>query len=95
MLTASFEELITYVGFTLSVFAALTVAGVFVLRVRQPNLSRPYRTWGHPVTTIGFIGLMLWMSWYVVQERPVIAAVGAGTVLISWLCYLVARRFGR
>ncbi|NEX22682.1 amino acid permease [Thiorhodococcus mannitoliphagus] len=95
MLTSSFEALVSYVGFTLSVFAALTVAGVFVLRAREPGLPRPYRSWGHPFTTVGFIALMAWMIVHAVHQRPVIVAVGALTVFLGWLGYLAARRLGR
>jgi basic amino acid/polyamine antiporter, APA family len=48
-------------------FYALSVAGVFVLRRRQPDLNRPYRTWGYPlvpllflIASIGMIGNALW-----------------------------------
>ncbi|MDQ3035747.1 MAG: amino acid permease, partial [Myxococcota bacterium] len=44
--TATFEALLTYIGFTLAISAALTLAGVFVLRAREPDLERPYRAWG-------------------------------------------------
>ena len=33
----------------------LTVAGVIILRRKQPDLPRPYKTWGYPVTPILFI----------------------------------------
>ncbi|MFN2325542.1 MAG: amino acid permease, partial [Gemmatimonadales bacterium] len=36
-------------------FYALAVAAVFVLRVRQPDLPRPYRTWGYPVVPAVFL----------------------------------------
>ncbi|MDB5348425.1 MAG: amino acid permease [Schlesneria sp.] len=32
------------------IFYSLTVSAVYVLRIRQPNLVRPYKTWGYPVT---------------------------------------------
>lgn len=32
------------------IFYSLTVAAVYVLRVTQPNLPRPYKTWGYPIT---------------------------------------------
>ncbi|ADC64015.1 APC family permease [Allochromatium vinosum] len=92
LVTASFETLISYAGFTLSVFAALTVAGVFVLRAREPDLIRPYRTWGHPFTTLGFLALMGWMVLHAIHERPLVVAVGAATVGAGWLAYRLARR---
>lgn len=92
LITASFETLVSYAGFTLSVFAALTVAGVFVLRAREPELIRPYRTWGHPFTTLAFMALMGWMVLHAIHERPLVVAIGAATVGLGWLAYRLARR---
>ena len=36
-------------------FYALTVAAVFVLRRRQPQLPRPYRVWGYPLVPVVFL----------------------------------------
>jgi len=36
-------------------FYALTVAAVFVLRVRRPSMPRPYRVWGYPVVPAIFL----------------------------------------
>ncbi len=36
-------------------FYVLAVAGVYVLRRKQPDLSRPYRTWGYPVVPALFL----------------------------------------
>jgi basic amino acid/polyamine antiporter, APA family len=92
LITASFETLVSYAGFTLSVFAALTVAGVFVLRMREPDLIRPYRTWGHPFTSLAFIALMGWMVLHTIHERPLVVAIGTATVGLGWLAYRLARR---
>ncbi|HWO09995.1 MAG TPA: amino acid permease, partial [Polyangiaceae bacterium] len=43
IVSASFEALLTFVGGLLSVFSALTIGGVFLLRWREPGLRRPYR----------------------------------------------------
>src|SRR5579872_5970142 len=66
LLTASFETLMKYVGVTLGLFAATTVLGVIVLRIREPNLVRPYRTWGYPVTPVLFLAVESWMIVFVV-----------------------------
>ncbi len=36
-------------------FYVLTVAGVYVLRRKRPDLSRPYRTWGYPLVPALFV----------------------------------------
>ncbi|EQD61475.1 Amino acid permease domain protein [mine drainage metagenome] len=42
-------------------FYVLTVAGVYVLRRKRPDLPRPYRTWGYPVVPALFLLASLWM----------------------------------
>jgi len=92
VLTASFDALLTYIGFTLSFFAALTVLGVFVLRRREPSLERPYRTWGHPFTTVGFILLSGWMVVFAIIARPMVALVGIGTIAAGLVVFFALRK---
>ena len=95
VVTASFEALLGYIGFTLSIFAALTVLGVVVMRVRQPDLARPYRTWGYPVTPLVFVALMGWMIVWSTSEQIDVAVAGVGTIGGGMLLYSIARRRAR
>jgi APA family basic amino acid/polyamine antiporter len=54
-LSGTFEQLYSYVIFGFWIFMGLTVAGVIVLRQKRPDLPRPYKTWGYPVTPFLFI----------------------------------------
>jgi basic amino acid/polyamine antiporter, APA family len=54
-LTGQYQSLYTKVIFSEFLFYALCTAGVFVLRRRQPDLPRPYRTWGYPVVPALFV----------------------------------------
>ena len=47
--SGSYNELLDYVIFAVLVFYVLTVAGLYVLRVKQPNAERPYKAFGYPV----------------------------------------------
>ena len=49
-LTGSYSELLTYSTFASVLFGGLTVAAVYRLRFKRPDLPRPYRCWGYPVT---------------------------------------------
>ncbi len=91
MLTATFSDLLTYMGITLALSSGLTVAGVFVLRRAEPDLPRPYRTWGHPFTTLLALGLMAWMIVFTVMQRPVTSLFAAGTLIAGLALYLVVR----
>jgi basic amino acid/polyamine antiporter, APA family len=89
VLTDSFEGVLTYAGFTLNLFMVLAVAGVIVLRRREPNLPRPYRVWGYPWTPLFFAAFSIWSMLVVVRDRPMEAVGGVVTLgvaaLLTWL----------
>ena len=58
-LTATFEALLVYVGFTLSLSAAGCVLAAMLLRRREPQAPRPYRTPGWPLVPLAYLGLTL------------------------------------
>lgn len=84
IVTDSFELVTKYTGITLSFFAMLTVAGVFVHRRRFPHAPRPYRTWGYPVVPSVFIVLILWSIIYLVYEDFVCTFV-TQTQRVMWM----------
>ena len=61
LLTATFQAVVNYVQFSLTLCSTLTVFGVFVLRWRQPDLRGPYKVWGYPVTPLVFLAISTWM----------------------------------
>jgi APA family basic amino acid/polyamine antiporter len=92
VVTATFEVLLTYIGFTLSLVAGLTVLGVLVYRHREPLAPRPYRAWGYPATPLLFVALSAWMIVHALIERPVVALAGLGTVAAGAVLYLLIGR---
>ncbi len=84
------DELIRFVGFTLAIFAALTVGAVFVLRAR--GIRGPYKTIGYPVTPIAFIALSAWIAYAQIGQHPK-ESITVGIVLaIGGVLYLVFYR---
>ena len=61
-LTGTFNQLFTYVIFGEWIFFGMTVASVIVLRKKRPDLERPYKTWGYPVTPIIFVLAAVYVS---------------------------------
>jgi APA family basic amino acid/polyamine antiporter len=92
--TATFEQVITYIGFTLNLFLFLTVAGIFVLRIRQPNLERPYKTWGYPVTPVIFLIIGTWILIYGLIYKPTESLAGLGTVATGLIIYFAEKFSG-
>jgi basic amino acid/polyamine antiporter, APA family len=86
------DNIVNYVGSILLFWSLLAVIGVIVLRFREPNLARPYRTWGYPVTPIIFAIITLFC---LVQNSEIHlreTLIGAATVLIGIPIYLWASR---
>jgi len=54
-LTGTYSDLLTYTTFASLIFNSMTVAGIFILRKKMPNLERPYKAWGYPVVPIVYI----------------------------------------
>jgi APA family basic amino acid/polyamine antiporter len=96
-LTSTFNAVLTYVGFTLALFASMTVLGVFVLRLKQPQAARPFKTWGYPVTPAIFLVLYGWMLCYLFIDRPLPSACGLLTVASGLVFYrlLTPTRLGK
>jgi APA family basic amino acid/polyamine antiporter len=92
LLTNSFERVMAYTGFTLNLTSLLTVAGLFVLRRREPALPRPYRTWGYPVTPLVYVLLSCWTLAFVLAERPRESLLGLATVLAGVPVWAALRR---
>ena len=91
----SFDQLLTYCGFLLSFFAALTVSAVFVIRRRFPELKRPYRVWGYPLSPAFFIAISIWMMAYSVVTRPVESLIGLAIVGMGIPVYYVWQKASR
>lgn len=95
IMVGSFDQLLTYCGFLLSLFAALTVSAVFVLRRRYPELARPYRAWGYPLTPMFFVAVSLWMMIYSIFSRPAESLIGIVIVGLGLPAYLIWKRKNR
>lgn len=92
VLTSTFDAILIYAGFILNIFNFLAVVGVIVLRVRRPDLPRPYKVWGYPATPIIFALISLWMTVYVFIERPKESAFVLLTFVVGYILGLWNKR---
>ena len=91
ILTGSFEAVLVYTQFVLLLSSFLAVLGLIVLRFRQPNLRRPYRVWGYPITPLIFLVVTLFMMLYTIQQRIVESLLGLLTALVGLGIYYIVR----
>ena len=75
--TGTFQQLLTYVVFVGWIFHAFGALAIFVYRRREPNLARPFRTPGYPLTPILFVlsAAAIVINTIVTQPRNVIFAI--------------------
>jgi basic amino acid/polyamine antiporter, APA family len=92
VLSASFDALLIYIGFTLSFFSLLTVIGLLRIRRVARDNGAGYATWGYPVTPLLFIIGNLWIILYSIKSRPTAALVGIATIGLGVLAYMFFER---
>ncbi|MEW6743890.1 MAG: amino acid permease [Planctomycetota bacterium] len=88
-LSGTFEQLAAYVVFGQWIFFGLTVGAVMVLRRKRPELARPVRTWGYPVTPIIFMASALFIAASAFVNHPGNAMAGLGIIALGVPAYLV------
>lgn len=92
VITATFDQVLVFAGFTLALNSLFAVLGLFVLRWRQPDLARPFRVPLYPIVPLIFVALSVWTLFYVAVERPQEVAVSVGLIVTGIVLYLVTQR---
>jgi APA family basic amino acid/polyamine antiporter len=83
-LLGTFQELFTSVIFAAWIFYGLAVAGVIVLRIRQPDIERPFRSPGYPWLPALFVLSALGITLSAVISSPLHALIGIGLIMTGW-----------
>ena len=92
--TPLYDLLYSYVIFGANIFYMLAISSVFVLRIRQPDLPRPYRTWGYPFTPLLYVAaaLLLLGNMLLDPQSRVPSLAGLGIILLGVPAYWLFRR---
>src|SRR6266550_593108 len=80
ILSGSFDDLTNFAIFAFWLFYGLTAAAVFVFRWREPDASRPYRTWGYPVVPALFVLVTICLIGYTIKDTPVQSLIGLAII---------------
>jgi basic amino acid/polyamine antiporter, APA family len=87
-LSGSYSQLLDYIIFAVLVFYVLTIAGLFVLRVKQPDSPRPYKALGYPVLPALYIVMATWICIVLLRYKPQYTWPGLVLVLLGIPVYL-------
>ncbi|MBI1750394.1 MAG: amino acid permease [Acidobacteria bacterium] len=87
VLSGEFEDLFSLFIFAQWIFYALTVASVFGLRKREPDLHRPYRAWGYPWLPALFVIGATALTVNLFIQRPMRSSIGLALILSGLVFY--------
>jgi APA family basic amino acid/polyamine antiporter len=90
--SGTYSQILTVVAFVAHVFICLAVAAVIVLRIREPDLERPYKVWGYPFTPIIFIVVSVIYLGNLAVNQTMGAAIGTFVVLAGLPFYWYWKR---
>lgn len=93
--SGTFEQLLTYVVFVGWIFYALGAASVIVLRRTRPDVPRPFRVPGYPLTPILFVLAAIAIVGNTIVTQPKQAVIGLGVVFLGAPAYWLWARGGR
>ena len=89
LLATPFPQLIVYIGFTLNLFAVLSVASLFLFRRRPGWRTLKAVSFAYPLIPCLFIAIGIWMTIEGILQRPLISlltaiTLGSGVVVYRW-----------
>lgn len=91
--SGGYGALLNYTTFASLLFYVVTIAGLFVLRKREPDAERPYRAFGYPVVPVLYIGCALAFCVNLLIDATTRrdTAIGLGIVALGGLVYFLAK----
>jgi APA family basic amino acid/polyamine antiporter len=90
--SGTYDQLTDYVIFASWIFYGLVTSAVIVLRLRAPDLPRPYRTLGYPVVPLVFVLVALWLVINTLINRPVESVAGLVLIAVGLPVFVYFRR---
>lgn len=88
----AFDALTDFVIFGSSIFDAMAISAIFVLRSKRPDLPRPYRCWGYPVTPVLYLLMFCAVLVTLIMQKWEQTAAGSVLILAGVGWYFWMRR---
>jgi len=95
IVTSSFKTIVVFAGAMLALNSFLAILGVFILRWKEPDLPRPYKTWGYPIVPLIYLAITSAMLIFVVMEEPHKAIFGGCVIAVGVVFYAVSARLNK
>ncbi len=93
-LLGSFLSTMLYTAAPVYLFYLASNVAVIVLRRKEPQVERPYRVWGYPVTPLVFCATCVFLAYSAVVYKPWVALSALGILVLGLPLYAVSSRVG-
>ena len=94
-LSGTYSNLLDYVIFAVLIFYVMTILGIFILRIKQPDTERPYKAFGYPVIPAVYIIAALFIMIVLLIYKPMYTWPGLVIVLLGIPVYFIGKRYLR
>jgi APA family basic amino acid/polyamine antiporter len=82
-LSGTYSDLLDYVIIAALIFYILTILAVFILRIKRPDIERPYKAWGYPYVPVFYIIVTSIIMLILLFYKPDYTLPGLGIVLLG------------
>jgi APA family basic amino acid/polyamine antiporter len=89
-LSGKYGDLLDMVSFVVVLFYMLTIAGIFILRKKRPDVHRPYKAIGYPVLPLIYIAMGVTFCTLLIKYKPAFTWPGLIITLIGIPIYYIA-----
>ena len=92
-LSGAYGDLLDYVIFAVLLFFALTILAIFILRIKRPDIPRPYKAFGYPYIPALYILVTVIVMIILLIYKPNYTFPGLLIVLLGVPVYYVWKKF--
>jgi APA family basic amino acid/polyamine antiporter len=87
-----YSDLLTFTSFASLLFNTLTIAGLFILRIKEPELDRPYRVTAYPLVPLAYVLIATFFLVFIAVGDPRNAGLGTAVILCGIVPYIYWRK---
>jgi APA family basic amino acid/polyamine antiporter len=94
-LSGTYSDLLDYVVIAALIFYTITILAIFILRVKRPDIERPYKAFGYPVIPIFYIITTVTIMVILLIFKPDYTLPGIGLVILGVPVFYLWRKYNK
>jgi APA family basic amino acid/polyamine antiporter len=94
-LTGTYSDLLDYVVIAALIFYTITILAIFILRVKRPDIDRPYKAFGYPVIPILYMLITVTIIFVLLIYKPDYTLPGIGLVILGIPVFFLWRKHNK